>query len=41
MANPTTAKQKSPKAIRILLVEDNAGDVYLLMPPVERPYSLA
>src|SRR4051812_30898166 len=30
MANAATKKENEPKAIRILLVEDNAGDVYLL-----------
>lgn len=30
MANPTTKKEPGAKPIRILLVEDNAGDVYLL-----------
>jgi chemotaxis family two-component system response regulator Rcp1 len=29
MANPST-KKKEPKPIRILLVEDNPGDIYLL-----------
>lgn len=30
VANPTTETKPGPKPIRILLVEDNAGDVYLL-----------
>jgi len=30
MANATTKRESSPKSIRILLVEDNPGDVYLL-----------
>jgi len=30
MAIPTTEKGNGPKPIRILLIEDNAGDVYLL-----------
>ena len=30
MANPTAQKRTGPKPVRILLVEDNAGDVYLL-----------
>ena len=30
MANPTTETKEGPKPIRILVVEDNAGAVYLL-----------
>lgn len=30
MANPSTETKDRPKPIRILVVEDNAGDVYLL-----------
>lgn len=30
MANASTKQDKAPKTFRILLVEDNAGDVYLL-----------
>jgi len=30
MANPTAKTEREPKTIHILLVEDNAGDVYLL-----------
>ena len=30
MPDSTTTKRNAPKTIRILLVEDNAGDVYLL-----------
>jgi hypothetical protein len=43
MANPTTKKGNGPKAIRILLVEDNPGDVYLLEKTLQTrklPYEL-
>jgi len=30
MANASTRQEKTPKTFRIFLVEDNAGDVYLL-----------
>jgi CheY-like chemotaxis protein len=30
MANPATKEANGPKVLRILLIEDNAGDVYLL-----------
>ena len=30
MANPTTETKEGPKPIRIFMVEDDAGDVYLL-----------
>lgn len=30
MIDPTTAQAGTPKPVRILLVEDNAGDIYML-----------